>query len=128
MRTTAAPPIGGSRGRHARRALAATAAAALIALGLTACGGDDSSEATSGTTTSGAAATGDWAYPNGDIANTRVAQGTSISSGNVTQLNQAWTHRLNVKGTSFGAFAAMPVVQDGIVYLQDLGSNVFALD
>ena len=46
----------------------------------------------------------------------------------MTQLNQAWTHRLNVKGSSFGAFAAMPVVQDGVVYLQDLGSNVFALD
>ncbi|MGE0027316.1 MAG: PQQ-binding-like beta-propeller repeat protein [Thermoleophilia bacterium] len=129
MRTTAAPPNGRSRGRHARRALAATAAAALLALGLTACGGDDdSAQGTSGATTSGAAATGQWAYPNGDIANTRVAQGTNISSQNVTQLNQAWTHPLNVKGTSFGAFAAMPVVQDGVVYLQDLGSNVFALD
>ena len=102
MRTTAAPPIGRSRGRGARRALASTAAAALIALGLTACGDDDSSGATSGSTTAGAAAAGEWTYPNGDIANTRVAQGTSISSDNVTQLNQAWTHRLNVKGSSFG--------------------------
>src|SRR5690242_4249645 len=110
--TAAPPPSGRIRRRRAVSAFAATAAAGLLALGLSACGGDDDSSASStGSGTSATAATGEWAYPNGDIANTRVAQGTNISSENVTQLNQAWTHRLNVKGSSFGAFAAMPVVQ-----------------
>jgi len=71
---------------------------------------------------------GDWAYPNSDLGNTRVADGSTISAANVSQLQQAWAYKLNVKGAPFGTFASTPVVQSGVVYLQDLGSNVLALD
>jgi alcohol dehydrogenase (cytochrome c) len=88
-------------------------------------------------TPAGAAATaapqpGAWAYPNGDLANTRVATGSAISSANVSRLRQAWTFRLTgtaaagVEGS--GSFAANPIVTGGVVYIQDLDANVYAVD
>jgi len=73
-------------------------------------------------------ATGSWAYPNGDIANTRDALGSTISSANVSELKEAWSFKLTGKAdTLAGSLAANPIVQDGVVYLQDLDSNVYAL-
>jgi len=69
-----------------------------------------------------------WTLPNGDLANTRVVQGSSISSENVSQLGVAWTMPLTASSI-YGTFAANPVTSpDGVVYLQDLESNVFAVD
>jgi len=76
-------------------------------------------------------ASGSWPYPNGDIANTRDAAGSAISSANVSKLEQAWTFQVTgpaaagVTGT--GSLAATPVVANGVVYLQDLDANVYAL-
>lgn len=50
---------------------------------------------------------------------------------NASQLKQAWTFELkgreakNVGGS--GSLAAAPIVQNGVVYIQDLSSDVFAL-
>jgi outer membrane protein assembly factor BamB len=69
--------------------------------------------------------------PNADLANTRVAAGSVISLANVASLREAWTFRLNgpaaagVSGT--GSFAANPIVAGGVVYIQDLDANVYAL-
>jgi outer membrane protein assembly factor BamB len=75
---------------------------------------------------------GSWPYPNGDLANTRDAAGSVISSANVSGLKQAWTFKLPASeaptGPSYGSLTATPIVSDGIVYLQDLGANVYALD
>jgi outer membrane protein assembly factor BamB len=74
---------------------------------------------------------GSWPYPNGDLANTRDAAGSTISSANVSQLREAWSFKLT--GTpaagvgATGSFAAAPVVVDGVVYIQDLDCNVYAL-
>jgi outer membrane protein assembly factor BamB len=72
-----------------------------------------------------------WPYPNADLANTRDATGSKISSANVSRLAQAWTFRLTGKAAAgvgaYGSLTANPVVQDGVVYLQDLDSNVYAL-
>ena len=73
-----------------------------------------------------------WPYPNGDLANTRDAPGSTISLQNVSQLKPAWTFELKGKeaknvGES-GSLAAAPIVQNGVVYIQDLSSDVFALD
>jgi alcohol dehydrogenase (cytochrome c) len=74
---------------------------------------------------------GSWPYPNGDLANTRDAAGSAISSANVAKLREAWTFKLaGTAATSVsyaGSLAAAPVVADGTVYLQDLYANVYAI-
>ena len=75
---------------------------------------------------------GSWPYPNGDLANTRDAAGSAISSANVASLQQAWTFKLPpsevTSGPGFGSLTATPIVTNGVVYLQDLANNVYALD
>jgi len=75
---------------------------------------------------------GSWPYPNGDIANTRDAAGSAISSANVASLQQAWTFKLPAtevtSGPGFGSITATPIVANGVVYLQDLADNVYALN
>lgn len=76
--------------------------------------------------------TGSWPYPNGDLQNTRVATDSTISSLNIDKLKVAWSFALSgtaatgVNGA--GSFAAAPVVVDGVVYIQDLYANVYAID
>jgi len=76
-------------------------------------------------------AEGSWPYPNGNLANTRVASNSSISIANVHTLRKAWTFRITGKAAKslqhYGSLAATPVVVDGVVYIQDLYSNVYAL-
>jgi outer membrane protein assembly factor BamB/plastocyanin len=69
----------------------------------------------------------DWPQSNHDLANTRLASGSRISSANVDRLGVDWTFK--VAGISqFGALATSPIVVNRTVYLQDLKSNVYALD
>ena len=115
---------------NARAYLAATLLIA-VSLPLAACG---ASTPTGSTVRNPNAAkpAGSWPYPNGDLANTRDAAGSVISSANVSDLKQAWTFKLPASevptGPSFGSLTATPIVSDGVVYLQDLGANVYALD
>ena len=102
----------------------------LVTVLAAACSG--SSPAPVGTAFPGAAApTGSWSYPNGDIANTRNAPDSAISAANVSSLREAWAFKLagpaaaGVSGA--GSLTAPPVVQDGVVYLQDEDANVYAL-
>ncbi len=75
---------------------------------------------------------GQWPYPNGDLANTRVAPGSLISSANVSQLREAWAFKLTGKAAAgvsgVGSLTAAPVVTGGVVYLQDQDTNVYALE
>jgi outer membrane protein assembly factor BamB len=75
--------------------------------------------------------TGSWPYPNGDLSNTRDAVGSVITLANVSTLKEAWSFKLSGKATKnvggFGTLAANAVVVDGVVYIQDLHSNVYAL-
>src|SRR5215469_8293903 len=114
-------------------ARACIAAALLIAVGvpLAAC----SASTPTGTTVRNPKApkpSGSWPYPNGDLANTRDAAGSTISSANVASLQQAWTFKLPAAevptGPTFGSLTATPIVANGVAYLQDLGNNVYALD
>lgn len=74
---------------------------------------------------------GTWAYPNGDLANTRDAAGSRISAANVGTLREAWTFKLTgaaATGVKYaGSLAAAPVVVNGVVYQQDLYANVYAI-
>ena len=74
-----------------------------------------------------AANTGSWPAHNHDLANTRDTTQSPITSQNVASLKVKW--RFAIKGTSsFGAIATSPIVINGVVYFQDLNSNVYALD
>jgi outer membrane protein assembly factor BamB len=65
-------------------------------------------------------------YPGVDAANTRNPK-SEIDSSNVTSLAVAWTAK--IPGSSnFGSYASTPVISKGVVYSQDLASNVQALD
>jgi alcohol dehydrogenase (cytochrome c) len=74
---------------------------------------------------------GSWPYPNYDLANTRDATGSVISSANVSRLRHAWTFRLSGAAAQgdygFGSLTAAPIVVKGVVYLQDMDENVYAL-
>src|SRR3954462_11087268 len=74
-----------------------------------------------------AANAGAWPAHNYDRANTRATTQTPIHSQTVARLKVKWTFAF--KGSSgFGAFAATPISLNGTLYLQDLKSNVYALD
>lgn len=108
------------RGRAAVRVVLSLGAVALSALLLSACGGgsDDGGGSSASLTGTG--------YPNADLANTRDVGG-EIKTTNVKDLEVAWTAPFTGEG-SFGAFASSPVMDKGVVYIQDLGSNVQAID
>jgi glucose dehydrogenase len=65
-------------------------------------------------------------YPNVDTSNTRHVGGP-IKASNVSQLEVAWNVPLEAE-SAFGAYASSPVVTGGVVYSQDLESNVQAID
>jgi len=61
-----------------------------------------------------------------DLSNTRVASST-ITAANVDKLGVAWTMPLSGVA-QYGSFASNPVAGNGVAYLQDLKSNVYAVD
>ena len=64
-------------------------------------------------------------FPGVDAANTRNPK-AEIDSSNVGSLAVAWT--APIPGTSnFGSYASTPVIDKGVIYSQDLASNVQAL-
>ena len=64
-------------------------------------------------------------YPNGNLANTRYDTGP-IDSSNVAKLQPAWSLPLTAK-SEYGSYSAAPIISEGVVYSQDLLSNVQAL-
>jgi alcohol dehydrogenase (cytochrome c) len=69
-----------------------------------------------------------WAQPNGDRSGTRSAHGASIDSGNVARLHVAWRFRIPVTPRESGVVTATPLAVGRVVYLQDMLSNVYAID
>jgi alcohol dehydrogenase (cytochrome c) len=108
----------------------AAAAAAVAAVLLAAACSSSQPSATTSTFGGAARPSGTWAYPNGNLENTRVAD-TTISSANVSSLREAWSFHLTGKAAAgvngAGSFAAAPVVVNGVVYQQDLDANVYAI-
>jgi len=121
-------------------------AALVVAAGLIA-GGCSSSSTSSGKTSAlacpskhGAAVAGTapaatgrpaagWTQPDADLASTRYVT-SAITSANVSKLGVAWTMPLTMNTTTShtdGAYAATPVIVNGVVYVQDLDSNVYAI-
>ena len=74
-----------------------------------------------------AANAGAWPAHNHDLSNTRATTQSPINSQTVSKLKVKWRFPFKGAGT-FGVFSSTPISLDGTVYLQDLNSNVFALD
>jgi outer membrane protein assembly factor BamB len=72
--------------------------------------------------------TREWPAPNGNLSSTRAATGAAIDATNVSHLRLAWRFRFTAQPGLSGIFASTPLVLGGRVYLQDLDSNVYALD
>lgn len=70
----------------------------------------------------------DWPSSAGSLAGTRAASGSGIRARNAANLRPLW-HFTFDSGPSFsGVFASTPVSDGTTVYVEDLQSNVFALD
>jgi outer membrane protein assembly factor BamB len=104
---------------------------AVAALAAACSSGPPAPTATSTSFSGAAEPSGTWPYPNGDLANTRVAPGSVITSANVSSLREAWSFRLTgtpaagVKDT--GSLVSGPVVAGGVAYIQDLDCDVYAV-
>ena len=128
--------------RTACRRPAVAGAALVIAAGLIAGGCSGSSSRSSSTlacpSKRGAAVAGNapaatgrpaagWTQPDADLASTRDVA-SAITSTNVSKLGVAWTVPLTISTTrTDGAYAATPVIVNGVVYVQDLESGVMAI-
>lgn len=64
-------------------------------------------------------------YPGVDTANTRFVGGP-INRSTASTLEVAWKLPLTAKST-YGSYAATPVITKGVIYSQDLASNVQAI-
>jgi alcohol dehydrogenase (cytochrome c) len=64
-----------------------------------------------------------WTLPGGNLQNTRDVA-SAISSSNVSKLGVAWSAPIEA---AYGRYASTPVVVNGVVYTQDLESNVMAI-
>jgi outer membrane protein assembly factor BamB len=64
-------------------------------------------------------------YPNVDTSNTRYVGGP-INSANVSKLETAWSLPLSAK-SEYGSYSSAPIISNGVVFSQDLESNVQAI-
>jgi glucose dehydrogenase len=69
----------------------------------------------------------DWPTAQGNLAGTRAALNSAIDSSNVAQLEVAWTFKIAAV-SGWGGMTAPPLIAGNTVYIQDMGSNVFALN
>ncbi len=70
---------------------------------------------------------GQWPAHNLNLANTRATTASPINSTNVARLKPKWRFKLAGEG-AFGSFSSAPIALGQTIYLQDLSSNVYALD
>jgi outer membrane protein assembly factor BamB len=63
-------------------------------------------------------------YPNMDLSNTRHAGGP-IDSSTVSKLGVAWSTPLKAK-SQYGSYSSSPIISQGVIFSQDLASNVQA--
>ncbi len=109
--------IGSESGRGASKAvlpMAVVPVLLLVAGALSSCG-----------SSSGPALTGS-GYPNVNLSNTRF-EGGPIDRATVSKLHVAWTLPLTAKSV-YGSYASSPIVSNGVIYSEDLASNVQAID
>lgn len=97
----------------------------LLAL-LAGCGGSSDDSSGGGDGGGAEVSFGGEAYPGVDLSSTRFVGGP-INRGNAARLRQAWAVPLTAQST-YGSISSTPVITGGVVYTQDLTSNVMAID
>jgi len=105
------------------------AAASLAAGGCGSNGSPSAADCLSGAAAPAAPAAAGWPLPGADLQNTR-AVASPISSSNVSTLGVAWCVPIEATTSSglTNGYATTPVVVHGVVYTQDLQSNVMAIE
>jgi alcohol dehydrogenase (cytochrome c) len=76
----------------------------------------------------GARKAAEWPLPNGDLSSTRSLPASGIDPADVGGLHVAWRFRFRSAPGPSGVVTATPVVANGVVFVQDLSSTVYALD
>ena len=76
---------------------------------------------------SGATPPGDWTSYARDLSGDRYSPLTQIDTGNVKQLEPAWSFRLRPEGGAAVLGGTVPIVIDGVMYMP-LGNAVVALE
>ena len=109
----------------AKRGAAVAMLTLLVVALLAGCGGGSSSSS-SGSEPSASVKFGETALPGGDPGNSRQTGGP-IDRQSVAKLKVAWALPITGKST-YGSYASTPVVSGGVVYSQDLESNVQAVE
>jgi alcohol dehydrogenase (cytochrome c) len=71
---------------------------------------------------------GTWPLPGADLAGTRAATGSTITARNAGELRPRWSFAFRPTRGRAGIYASTPVVDANFVFVEDLRSNVFALD
>lgn len=69
----------------------------------------------------------DWPAPGGNLANHRANLSAAINASNVAQLELAWSFPVKASG-AFGGMTCGVLIAGETVYVQDMQSNVFALN
>lgn len=69
----------------------------------------------------------DWAVEGGNLSMTREALGSSIQASSVAQLGVGWKTEIKVN-SAYGSMSANPIVVGNMLYMQDMTSNVWALN
>jgi outer membrane protein assembly factor BamB len=103
------------RGRRAPSALATCLLLIAATLALCSCGSSTPAPPLTGS-----------GYPNGSPSNTRQESST-IDQANVSKLAVAWTLPLTARSL-YGSFSSAPIIAGGVIFAQDLDSNVRAID
>jgi alcohol dehydrogenase (cytochrome c) len=101
------------------------------------CSGKQAGAASTGSASTGSASSASpgvaaaWTLPGGNLANTRDVA-SAITAANVAQLGVAWCVPVESTGEAASVgltdgYSTTPVVVNGVVYLQDMESNVMAI-
>jgi len=70
----------------------------------------------------------DWPHYLGDVERSHASPLAQITADNVAGLEVAWTFDTGAKETGFSEMQCSPIVVDGVLYLTNHSSQVFALD
>jgi outer membrane protein assembly factor BamB len=70
----------------------------------------------------------EWPLPGRDYNNSRYTRDSSITSANVSKLQEAWSVELTGLVIAYGMCSTVPIITGGTVYIEDTYSSVRAIE